>query len=122
MIGSPISALPFIKSNRMRGIAVTSAVRSKAMPELPTVAESGLPGYDVVAWFGMLAPTGTPKEIVNRLTTEIRKLVQTKAMSDALIAQGADPLGSTAEEFQAKIKSDIDKWTRTIKAAGVKAE
>jgi tripartite-type tricarboxylate transporter receptor subunit TctC len=89
---------------------------------LPTIAETGMPGFEASTWFGMLAPTGTPKEIVARLTSEIRKLVQNKAVADALLAQGSDPIGSTAEEFQARIKADIDKWSRTIKAAGVKAE
>ena len=122
MFANTLSVLPYVNSGRLRALGISSAKRSAAAPSIPTIAETGMPGFESTTWFGMLAPTGTPKEIVNRLTTEIRKLVQTKAMSDALIAQGADPLGSTAEEFQAKIKSDIDKWTRTIKAAGVKAE
>ena len=122
MFANTLSVLPYVNSGRLRALGISSAKRSAAAPSIPTIAETGMPGFESTTWFGMLAPTGTPKEIVNRLTTEIRKLVQTKAMSDALIAQGADPLGSTAEEFQAKIKLDIDKWTRTIKAAGVKAE
>ena len=81
-----------------------------------------MPGFEASTWFGILAPTGTPKDILVRLSAEIRKIVQAKNVADALIAQGADPIGGTAEEFQARIKSDIDKWTRTIKAAGVKAE
>ena len=81
-----------------------------------------MPGFEATTWFGMLAPAGTSKEILTRLSAEIRKLVQTKTLSDALVAQGADPTGSSAEEFRTRIAADIDKWARTIKAAGVKAE
>lgn len=122
MFANTLSVLPYVNSGRLHALGISSAKRSAAAPSIPTIAETGMPGFEATTWFGMLAPMGTPKEIVTRLTTEIRKLVQTKAVNDALIAQGADPIGNTAEEFQAKIKADIDKWTRTIKAAGVKAE
>ncbi len=122
MFANTLSVLPYVNSGRLHALGISSAKRSAAAPAIPTIAETGMPGFEATTWFGMLAPAGTPKEIVTRLTAEIRKLVQTKALTDALIAQGADPIGSTSEEFQAKIKSDIDKWTRTIKAAGVKAE
>ncbi len=122
MFANTLSVLPYVNSGRLRALAISSAKRSAAAPALPTIAESGMPGFEATTWFGMMAPSGTPKEITSRLNGEIRKLVQTKAVSDALIAQGADPIGSTAGEFQARIKSDIDKWARTIKAAGVQAE
>jgi tripartite-type tricarboxylate transporter receptor subunit TctC len=122
MFANTLSVLPYINSGRLRALGISSAKRSAAAPALPTIAESGMPGFEASTWFGMLAPTGTPKEILVRLNGEIRKIVQAKSVADALIAQGADPIGSTAEEFQARIKSDIDKWTRTIKAAGVRAE
>jgi tripartite-type tricarboxylate transporter receptor subunit TctC len=122
MFANTLSVLPYVGSGRLRALAISSAKRSAAAPALPTIAETGMPGFEASTWFGMLAPTGTSKDIVARLTSELRKIVQTKAVSDSLIMQGADPIGSTAEEFQARIKSDIDKWTRTIKAAGVLAE
>jgi tripartite-type tricarboxylate transporter receptor subunit TctC len=122
MFANTLSVLPYVNSGRLHALAISSAKRSAAAPSLPTIAETGMPGFEASTWFGMLAPTGTPKEIVARLTSEIRKLVQNKAVADALLAQGSDPIGSTAEEFQARIKADIDKWSRTIKAAGVKAE
>ena len=122
MFANTLSVLPYVNSGRLRALAISSARRSAAAPALPTIAETGMPGFEATTWFGMLAPTGTPKEILARLTNEIRKLVQNKTVADALIAQGADPLGSTAEEFQTRIAADIDKWSRTIKAAGVKAE
>ena len=81
-----------------------------------------MPGFDSVTWFGVLAPTGTPRDIINRLSTELRRIAQTKAVAEQLIAQGADPIGSTAEEFGARIKSDIAKWTVIIKTAGIRAE
>ncbi len=122
MFANTLSVLPYVNSGRLRALAISSARRSAAAPALPTIAETGMPGFEATTWFGLLAPTGTPREILARLNNEIRKLVQNKTVADALIAQGADPLGSTAEEFQAKIAADIDKWSRTIKAAGVKAE
>jgi tripartite-type tricarboxylate transporter receptor subunit TctC len=122
MFANTLSVLPYVNSGRLHALAISSAKRSAAAPALPTIAETGMPGFEASTWFGMLAPTGTPRDILARLNSEIRKVVQTKSVADALIAQGADPIGSTAEEFQARIKSDIDKWTRTIKAAGVQAE
>ena len=122
MFANTLSVLPYVNSGRLHALAISSAKRSAAAPALPTIAESGMPGFETSTWFGMMAPTGTPADIVTRLGNALRKIVQTKTVADALIAQGADPIGSTAEEFQARIKSDIDKWARTIKAAGVRAE
>jgi tripartite-type tricarboxylate transporter receptor subunit TctC len=122
MFANTLSVLPYVNSGRLRALGISSAKRSAAAPALPTIAETGMPGFEASTWFGMLAPTGTPKDIVARLTSELRKIVQMKSVNDALIAQGADPIGSTAEEFQARIRADIEKWARTIKAAGVKAE
>ena len=122
MFANTLSVLPYVNSGRLRALAISSAKRSAAAPTLPTVAESGMPGFEASTWFGVLAPTGTPKEIVIRLTGELRKVVQTKNLSDSLISQGADPIGTSAEEFRAQIRADIEKWTRTIKAAGVRAE
>ena len=122
MFANTLSVLPYVNSGRLHALAISSAKRSAAAPALPTIAESGMPGFETSTWFGMMAPTGTPADIVTRLGGALRKIVQTKTVADALITQGADPIGSTAEEFQARIKSDIDKWARTIKAAGVRAE
>ncbi len=122
MFANTLSVLPYVNSGRLHALAISSAKRSAAAPALPTIAETGMPGFEASTWFGMLAPTGTPKDIVVRLNSEIRKIVQAKNVHDALIAQGADPIGSTAEEFRARITADIEKWARTIKAAGVRAE
>jgi tripartite-type tricarboxylate transporter receptor subunit TctC len=114
--------LPYVNAGRLRARAISSAKRSAAAPAIPTIAENGMPGFDSVTWFGVLAPAGTPRDIIGKLGTELRRIVQTKAVADQLIAQGADPIGSSAEEFGARIKSDIAKWTVIIKAAGIKAE
>ena len=122
MFANTLSVLPYVNSGRLRALAISSAKRSAAAPAIPTIAENGMPGFDSVTWFGVLAPTGTPRDIINRLSTELRRIAQTKAVAEQLIAQGADPIGSTAEEFGARIKSDIAKWTVIINAAGIKAE
>jgi tripartite-type tricarboxylate transporter receptor subunit TctC len=122
MFANTLSVLPYVNSGRLRALAISSAKRSAAAPAIPTIAENGMPGFDSVTWFGVLAPAGTPRDIINKLGTELRRIAQTKAVADQLIAQGADPIGSTAEEFGARIKSDIAKWTVIIKAAGIKAE
>lgn len=122
MFANTLSVLPYVNSGRLRALAISSAKRSAAAPAIPTIAENGMPGFDSVTWFGVLAPSGTPREIISRLTTELRRLVQSKTLADQLIAQGADPIGSTAEEFGTRIKSDIAKWTVIIKTAGIRAE
>ena len=121
IIGSPISALPFIKAGRMRGIAVTSSVRSKAMPELPTVAESGLPGYDVVAWFGMLAPTGTPAAIINQLQSEAKRALNTPEVMRRMEIEGTDIVGNTPREFGIEVKAEYEKWRELVKKTGMKS-
>jgi tripartite-type tricarboxylate transporter receptor subunit TctC len=121
IIGSPISALPLIKAGRLRGIAVTSAVRSKAMPELPTVAESGLPGYDVVAWFGMLAPAGTPVAIINRLQAEAKRALATPEVMRRMEVEGTDIVGNAPPEFAREVKAEYEKWRELVKKTGMKS-
>jgi tripartite-type tricarboxylate transporter receptor subunit TctC len=122
MFANTLSVLPYVNSGRLRALGISSAKRSAAAPSIPTIAETGMPGFDSTTWFGVLVPSGAPREVIIKLGTELRRIVQTKAVADLLIAQGADPIGSTAEEFAARIKSDIAKWTVTIKAAGIRAE
>jgi tripartite-type tricarboxylate transporter receptor subunit TctC len=120
MFANTLSVLPFVKSGRLRALALSSGKRSAAAPELPTVAESGMPGFDVSTWFGMLAPSGTPREIITRLNDEVRKIVQMPEVRTRLISQGADPIGSTPEEFKAYIHSELIKWEKAVKAIGVR--
>jgi tripartite-type tricarboxylate transporter receptor subunit TctC len=116
------SALPHVRSGKTRAIAVTTAKRSRLMPDLPTVVESGLPGYDVTTWFGLVAPSGTPREIVTKLNTEVVRILQAPEVKERLETQAADPVGNTPEEFAAIIRADIAKWGEVIKLAGVRIE
>ena len=116
------SCLPFIKSGRLRPLAVTSARRSAALPALPTVAEAGLPGFEVTVWFAVLAPAATPREIVNRLNAEIVSALKTPDMRERLAQQGAEPMGNTPEEFAAVIKRDLAKWAKVVRDAGIKLD
>jgi tripartite-type tricarboxylate transporter receptor subunit TctC len=117
-----LSVVPFVKSGRLRAIAVTSGKRSSFMPELPTVAESGLPGYEASTWYGVIAPAGTPRAVVTRLNAEIVKALALPEVGDRLVAQGIDPVGNTAEQFAAYIRLEIVKWAKIIKSTGVTAE
>ena len=114
------SSAPLIKSGKVKAIAITSAKRSPTAPEYPTVAESGLPGYESVSWYGILATAGTPRPVVDRLNAEIRRIVATAEIRDALAGQGAEPVTDTPEEFAAIVKADVAKWARIVKATGAK--
>jgi tripartite-type tricarboxylate transporter receptor subunit TctC len=119
------SAMPHIKSGRLKALAVTSAQRSGALPELPTVEEAGgamLKGYEASSWFGLLAPAGTPKDVVDRLQQETAKALATPAMKERLLAQGAIPSGMTSAEFVRFIAAETAKWARVVKASGAKVD
>jgi tripartite-type tricarboxylate transporter receptor subunit TctC len=112
------SALPHAKAGKLKPLAVTSAKRFPGTPDIPTMAESGVPGYEASSWFGVLAPAGTPKEIVNKLSTEIAKALKTPEMKKKLEEQGAEAVGSTPEEFAAHIKAETAKWAKVVKESG----
>lgn len=116
------SALPIVKSGKVRVIAVTSLKRTATAPEYPTVAESGLPGYDAVSWYGVFATGGTPKPIVDRLNAEIRRIVATPEVTGSLLAQGAEPASDTPEEFAAIVRADVIKWAKIVKETGAKPD
>jgi len=120
MLGSPISALPLMKAGRMRGIAVSSPARSRALPELPTVAESGVPGYDVVAWFGMFAPADTPPAIVARLNAEAKRALATPEVTRRMEAEGTDVVVNSPHEFAAQVKAEYAKWRALVVKMGMK--
>jgi tripartite-type tricarboxylate transporter receptor subunit TctC len=115
-------ALPMIKAQRLTALAVTSARRAKAFPELPTIAESGFPGFDVTPWYGILIPAATPAPIVGALNTELGKVLQAPDIQASFLAQGLEATGSTQERFKAIMQSEIEKWAKVIKDAGIKAE
>jgi len=122
MFDNLASALPNIKAGRVRALAVTTLRRSPMLPELPTISEAGLRGFDVATWFGVLAPAGTPPEIVSKLNAEIVRILNTPAMKERLAALGAEPVGNKPEEFAAFIKAEIPKYARVIKASGARAD
>jgi tripartite-type tricarboxylate transporter receptor subunit TctC len=113
---------PHVKAGRVRGIAVSSAKRSVAIPQVPTIAESGVPGFEVVGWYGMLAPAHTPQAIVARLNGELLKILQAPDVRDRLWGEGAEPVGNSPAEFTAFIKTDIARWAKVIKTAGAKLD
>ena len=113
-------ALPHIKTGKVRVLAVTSAKRSPALPDVPTVAESGVPGYEAIAWQGLVAPAGTPRSVMARINTEFVKVLKQPDITAKLGEQGYETVASTPEWFAQYIKSEVVKWTRVIKAAGLK--
>jgi tripartite-type tricarboxylate transporter receptor subunit TctC len=110
-------AVPQIKAGKIRALAVTSARRNPALPDVPSVAEAGVPGYDMILWYGAVAPSGTPAAAVNRLNAEISKAVGLADVRQRLASLGADPLGGSAVEFGRYIKSEIAKYAQLVREA-----
>lgn len=122
MFSNLLSALPHVKAGRLKALGVTTKERSPAMPGLPTIAESGLAGYEATNWFGVFAPANTPKEVVLRLNQSIVAVLREPDMKKRLLAQGADPIGSSPEAFAKHVRSEIRRWNAVIKQAGIKAD
>jgi len=118
-IGNLPPAMPHIKSGAVRALAVTTAQRSPLVPDLPTLAESGLPGFETVAWFGLFAPAGTPKEIVAKLQTEVARIVREPDIRERIAVLGGEPVGNTPDAFAAIVKGDVAKWKKVVKDANV---
>jgi tripartite-type tricarboxylate transporter receptor subunit TctC len=122
MFNNPITSTGHVKAGRLRALAVSTSQRTKAMPEVPTVAESGLPGFDVGFWLGALAPAGTPRAIVDKLNAEMVKTVHLPDVVKQLEALGVDPVGSRSDEFARTIQSEVVRWAKVVKDANVKAD
>ena len=122
MFAAIVPVQPHIKSGRLRAIAVSSTKRAVAAPDLPTVAESGLPGFEYVGWYGVLAPAGTPKAIIDRLHAEFVQIVQAPEMRERLLADGAEPVGNTPAQFETYLKAELARWPAIIKAAGTRID
>ena len=119
---STATAMPHVKSGKLRAIAVTTAKRIPALPDVPTVAESGVPGYDVVLWHGLIGPKGLPRPVVERISAEAAKALKLKDTADQLQNDGVAPAGGTPEQFGEQIKKEIGIWRKVATHAGVKAE
>jgi tripartite-type tricarboxylate transporter receptor subunit TctC len=117
-----VSAQPLVAGGKLRGLAVTSAKRFPSAPDVPTVAESGLPGYEAVAWYGVFAPDGTPRDIVTRLNAEIVRIVNSPDVRESLLKQGAESYATSPEAFSKVVQRDVAKWAKVVKASGAKPD
>jgi tripartite-type tricarboxylate transporter receptor subunit TctC len=122
MIDGLPSALPYVQAGKLRALAVTSAHRSPAAPELPTISESGYPGFSADAWSGLFAPRGTPQAVIAKLAMETQRILKLPEVRQRLAGLGAEAVGSTPAEFAAHVSSEIDKWARVVKASGARVD
>jgi tripartite-type tricarboxylate transporter receptor subunit TctC len=122
MFDSMQSQMPHLRAKRLRALGLAAARRSAAAPEVPTLAEAGLAGVEGGSWYGLLAPAGTPREIVERLHAEVRKALAAPELRQRFESAGADPVGNTPAEFAAQIRADIEKWGTVVRSAGIRAE
>ena len=122
MIPNIPSVLPMVKANRVRALAVTTLQRSSLMPELPTVAESGIPGFEVIVWYGLFTPAATPKPIIARLNQIIVKMLEQADVKERLAVQGAEAMSSTPEALAQRVRDDLAKWGKIVRASGAKAD
>ena len=120
--GSVTTVLPQVRANRLKALAVTGAKRSSMVPELPTIAEAGVPGYALNSWYGVLAPARTPRQIVAKLSAEIVRILNLADVRAKLLQEGVDPEGTTPQEFSAFIRAEVEKWPRLVKAAGARID
>ena len=122
MFATTVSSLPHVRAGRLRALGVTSPKRWPSVPDVPTIAEAGVPGYDHTPWNGFLAPAKTPRAIIARLNEETARILHTPETRAVFVNDGAEPVGNKPEEFAATIKSEIAKWSKVIAAAGIKAD
>ena len=122
MFATALTARPMIDAGRVRALAVSGPQRVQALPNVPPVAEAGVPGYSAIQWYGLLAPAGTPQPVIVRLNAEAARSLKGEEMRERLAADGAEPHGSTPEAFAALIKSELEKWGRVTRAAGIEPQ
>ena len=116
------TAWPLAKAGKLRALAVTTAKRSPIAPDVPTLAEAGLAGYEIGSWQGVFAPAGTPVDVVKRLNTEIVKIINMPDVREKLVGLGAEPVGNTPDEFAALVKSEVVKWAAVVKQSGARVD
>jgi tripartite-type tricarboxylate transporter receptor subunit TctC len=119
---SPPNTLQHIKAGKLKALGITSAARSSLLPDVPTIAEQGLPGYEIIQWFGIFGPPGMPKPIVDKLNTEIDAIMKTPEFADKVASQGGLVIGGSPDAFAAYIRNDVPKWDKLVKAANVKLD
>lgn len=122
MAGTMVTTVPQIRAGRLRGLGITTTRRSEAAPDIPTIAEAGLPGFESVQWYGLLAPANTPRDIVNRLHGEMVKILQQPAIRKRFAADGADVVANTPDQFAAYIKAELAKWDKVARGAGIEKQ
>ena len=122
MTATMLTGIPHVRSGRLRALGITGAQRSAAVPEIPTVAETGLPGYEAVQWYGLLAPAQTPRDIIAKLHGEMAGILRLPEIRQKFAGDGADAVGSTPEEFGRFIRSETEKWAKVVRDAGIKPE
>ena len=123
MLFSPVTiVIPHITSGKLRALGITTAKRSKLVPDMLTIAESGIPGYEVTQWYGMQAPAGTPREVIAKINAEVRNILAMPDIIEKLATQGAEPAPGTPEAMIAYVKSEVEKWSRVVKTSGAKAD
>ena len=122
MAATILTGMPQIRAGRLRPLGISSATRSAVVPEIPTVAEAGLPGFESVQWYGLLAPAQTPKDIVIRLHAEMTRILQQPDIKQRFAGDGADPVGNTPEQFARYIQTELVKWAKVAREAGIKQE
>jgi tripartite-type tricarboxylate transporter receptor subunit TctC len=122
MFGPVVNTLPLAQAGKLRALAVTSAKRSALAPDLPSVAESGLPGFEVVGWYGLAVPVGTPKPAVARLNAETNSALKSAELIEQFRLQGYEPMGGTPEQATAWIRTEVERWTKVIREAGIEAQ
>jgi tripartite-type tricarboxylate transporter receptor subunit TctC len=122
MFDNTPNVLPQVKAGKLRALATSGIKRSSLTPDIPTVAEAGVAGYELMVWFGLVAPAGTPKEVVNKLNAEVTRILAMPDVRERFLAQGVEPVGGTPEQFGEHIKAQMEKWGKVVRDAGVKAE
>jgi tripartite-type tricarboxylate transporter receptor subunit TctC len=111
-----------VRAGRLRSLAVTTLKRSPALPQVPTMVESGLPDFEISGWFGIAAPAGTPRPVIERLGAELQRVMQLPEIRERLLAQGIEPVGNAPAEFSRQVRSELAKWARIVKESGARVD